>query len=173
MDIKNTTHFSKEGFFTLNKVMRGKSYGVLIFFELVLGILLAIMIKNKMDLYFIILLGIFMVTYPIIFHLILNGQMKRHYKLNEKVYLSMIYTYQFTDDRFYIHVDNNGRQSDSKNSYQVIFRVIETEKFLFIFITTNQAWMVEKENFESPNDVQQIVEKIKNENIKYKYMKVK
>ena len=76
MEIKNTTKFSKEGYFTLNKAMLRRSYFVCVLLEIALAALMVyIIIKNNNDIVKPIFLGILMITYPFILGFVLSGQM--------------------------------------------------------------------------------------------------
>lgn len=174
MEIKNTTKFSKEGYFTLNKAMLRKSYFVCALLEFALAALMVyILVKDKNDIVKPIFLGILMITYPFILGFILSGQMKRNYNMNKAVYENMVYDYEFTDDKLKVRLTQNNQCNEGYVTYKAMYRVIDTEKFLFVFISSNQAYIIEKSSFVSKEDVDKVISKIKQENVKYKFLKIK
>ena len=61
---------------------------------------------------------------------------------NKLVFESMIYEYVFTDESFLVHCSNGNNTNDSKLNYQAIYKVIDSEKYLFIFISSNQNFII-------------------------------
>ena len=173
MEIKNTTKFSREGYYTLNKALSSKIYVACIIFELVLAVFLGFIIVKDKDYVKAIIIGIMMIAYPFVLSLIMNIQLKRNYNLNKLVFESMIYEYVFTDESFLVHCSNGNNTNDSKLNYQEIYKVIDSEKYLFIFISSNQAFLVDKTCFENKDDINNVIQKTKENNIKYSFKKVK
>lgn len=174
MEIKNTTKFSKEGYFTLNKAMLRRSYFVCVLLEIALAALMVyIIIKDNNDIVKPIFLGILMITYPFILGFVLSGQMKRNYNMNKAVYENMIYDYEFTDEKLKVRLTQNNQCNEGYVTYKAMYKVIDTEKFLFVFISSNQAYIIEKSCFASNEDIDKVISKIKEENVKYKFLKIK
>lgn len=172
MEIKNTTKFSKEGYFTLNKAISKKLIYICIIFEIALAILMVSLIIKEKDFIKPLVLGILMIAYPFILTLMMKGQLKRNYNLNKNVYEKMIYDFLFVDNQINVRLTSDDQVNDGHIAYRAIYRAIETPKFLFIFISSNQAYIVEKNNFNSPEELEMVISKIKSENIKYKFMNI-
>ena len=82
MNIRNTTRFSKEAYYALNKTLSSKIYIACIVFEIVLGVLAAfIMIKDK-DLLKGGIIILMMLAYPFVLFAIMNGQIRKNYEIN-------------------------------------------------------------------------------------------
>ena len=84
----------------------------------------------------------------------------------------MIYEYEFTDTNVNVHVTNKNTENHSSLTYQAIYKVTETANHLFIFISSNQAFIVSKDTFDNEECLKEVIDKIKKENIKYNYKKV-
>ena len=173
MNIKNTTKFSKEAYYTLNKTLSSKTLIVCILFELVLAAILALFIFKDQDYIKAAILGVLMIAYPFLLTLIMNSQIKKNYEINKLAYQNMIYNYVFEDKELLIQIVNKNESTNKKMSYQAIYKVIESDKFLFIFVSSTNAYLIEKSCFENDEDLNKVIEKIKIENIKYKYKKMK
>lgn len=173
MEIKNTTKFSKEGYFTLNKTLTSKTFLACIGFEVALAALLVFIIIKDNDIVKPIFLGVLMLLYPFTLYLIMKFQMNRNYNLNKAAYEDMVYDYVFTDEQLNVRLTHQQKTSEGHITYRAMYKVIETEHFLFVFISSNQAYIVEKANFSSKEEFDRVISKIKEENVKYKYSKVK
>lgn len=172
MKIMNSTRFSKEGFFSLHKCLTRKSYIPCIIFEVILLAVAIFIAIDQKDYLKPILIGVLMIAYPFILTLIMKSQISRSYLMNKQVYDQMIYEYEFNDDQFTINLIHNDKVNNGHVSYNAIYKLVETDKFLFIFIASNQAYIVDKSSFENEDDCKIIVETIKTFNIKHKYVKV-
>lgn len=172
MNIRNTTRFSKEAYYALNKTLSSKIYIACIVFEIVLGVLAAfIMIKDK-DLLKGGIIILMMLAYPFVLFAIMNGQIRKNYEINKLTFQDMIYEYEFTDTNVNVHVTNKNTENHSSLTYQAIYKVTETANHLFIFISSNQAFIVSKDTFDNEECLKKVIDKIKKENIKYNYKKV-
>ena len=172
MNIRNTTRFSKEAYYALNKTLSSKIYIACIVFEIVLGVLAAfIMIKDK-DLLKGGIIILMMLAYPFVLFAIMNGQIRKNYEINKLTFQDMIYEYEFTDTNVNVHVTNKNTENHSSLTYQAIYKVPETANHLYIFISSNQAFIVSKDTFDNEECLKEVIDKIKKENIKYNYKKV-
>ena len=153
MEIRNTTKFSKEGYYTLNKAISSKINVACIIFELVLATFLGFIIFKDKDYIKAVIVGIMMIGYPFVLYLMMNIQLKRNYNLNKMVFESMVYDYIFTDEALIIHCSNGNQINDSKLNYQSIYKVIDSKKYLFFFISSNQSYLVDKSGFNNQEEV--------------------
>ena len=169
MNIRNTTRFSKEAYYALNKTLSSKIYIACIVFEIVLGVLAAfIMIKDK-DLLKGGIIILMMLAYPFVLFAIMNGQIRKNYEINKLTFQDMIYEYEYTDTKVNVHVTNKNTENHSSLTYQAIYKVTETANHLFIFISSNQAFIVSKDTIENEECLKEVIDKIKKEKIKYNY----
>ena len=167
MNIKNTTKFSKEAYYALNKTLASKSYIACIFFELLLGGLVAyLMIVEKDYLKGGIILGL-MAIYPFFLTFIMNFQIKRNYEMSKISFQDMVYNYEFTDTQVNLHLINKDKESSGNLTYKSMYKVIETTDFIFLFLSSNQAYIVSKSTFEKKEELETVINKIKSENVKY------
>lgn len=172
MEIKNTTYFNKEAYYTLNKSISGQIFIVGILFEIVLsGIACYFLFISKEYLKGIIII-LLMISFPFVLNFFINNQIKKTYKSSEQVLKETKYDYIFTENNISITSANMNIQSQDNITYQAIYKVIETVSYLFIFISSNQAYVVSKDSFEN-DDLNIVINKIKEENVKYKYKKIK
>lgn len=172
MEIKNTTKFSKEAYYTLNKTLNSKIYLACILFELVLLGLTAFFIFKNHDYTKAVAMGILMIAYPFILLITMKTKIDRNYKMNELVFKNMSYNYLFTDEEVHIQIENGTSTNETHLSYKSIYKVMHSDKYIFIFISSNQAFLVDKSCFENDNDNNIIIEKFKSEYIKCNYKKV-
>lgn len=173
MNIKNTTKFSKEAYYSLNKTLTSKAYIACIIFEIVLaGLVAYLMIVEKDYLKGGIIIGL-MAIYPFLLMFIINWQIKRNYEMSKLSFQDMTYNYEFTDTQVNVHLINNDKESTGNLTYRAMYKAIETNDFLFLFISSNQAYIVSKDSFEKKEDIETVINKIKSENIKYTVKKSK
>lgn len=173
MEIKNTTKFSKEAYYTLNKAINSKIYIAIIIFEILLGGLACLFIFKNQDYVKGIIIGILMLIYPFVLMLIMNIQIKRNYELNKLVYQSMVYDYTFTEKELLVTTTNNNLSNNCKLLYSAIYKLVDSDKFLFIFISSNQAYLVDKACFKNKEEEYRVIQIIKENNVKYTFKNVK
>ena len=68
----------------------------------------------------------------------------RTYALNSFVASEPIATYQFNDNNFQMLTTSKLGIEDCTYSYEIINRIIESDTYIFIFIATNQAFIITK-----------------------------
>ena len=173
MEIKNTTTFSKEGYFSLNKSLQDKIIIPVVAIELVLLAFALFLLIGEHDYLKSGILGLLMIIYPFVLLFIMNLQVKRNYNINKVVYDTMTYDYLFTDEKLFVTLHQKEHESKGHITYRAMYKVIDTPKFLFIFISSNQAYLIQKDRFESIEEYEKVIERIKKDNVKYKFKKIK
>ena len=166
MNIKNTTKFTKEAYFALNKTLTSKSFIACIFFEVFLGGLVAYLMIAEHDYLKGGVILALMAIYPFFLTFIMKFQIKRNYEMNKLAFENMVYNYEFTDTQVNLRLINKDKESTGNLKYSSIYKVIETPDYLFVFVTSNQAYIVNKSSFETKEEMETVINKIKTENVK-------
>lgn len=74
---------------------------------------------------------------------------KKYYKTAEKM-LEGINRYKFYEDYFEVSKDTDKAKGSSQIRYNALYKIYEVPDYFYIFISRNQAYMVDKKGFSFP-----------------------
>ena len=136
--------FSRFQHFYLNKFKSSLIPKLVIIF---LTVLAAVLNALKGNWYVVILLGVFAIVYPLTLSLTINHQIKKMYHNSVKIQI-LEETLTFYEDYF----TSKSKHTDLKVNYKDLYRICETKNNVYIFISDNQAFIINKENVKKLNE---------------------
>ena len=78
------------------------------------------------------------------------------------------YEYKINKDFILVHFMLREHNKEMTFTYQDLYRIIETNDFLFVFISNRESFTVEKKGFENPSDVDAVRKFFIDKGVKYK-----
>lgn len=174
INIKNKSGFTKEGYYALNKVNSKKFIMIISIIELILiALTIFLWIVKPIDLKIIIVISTLIVVYPITLYFLASSTLARNYKMNSIALDGISYSYIFNEQSFHVDVTNCKRNSKAASTidYRTIFKVVENPKFILIYVNAKHAYIVEKEKFQSEENIETVKSLLKQNNVPYKLIK--
>ena len=166
--MENKTNFTKEGFSQMNKEVAKKSYYLVFICEAIL-LAIDVWLYISKSWAFAIIASVLIVIYPFILKFSASSHISKNFLMYENAYKNAGYDYAFYETRMTLHFtygDDPNNFQDGEVPYTSIYYVIENNDFLFIFISANQAYIVDKKGFEEEGDVPRLLDLLKSKEIK-------
>jgi len=174
IEIKNTSTFSKEGYKQMNKELAKKNYSLIVAMEIILVAMdVWFYVNYKTMLTYGIVVSCFIVSYPFLITWMAKRQLEKTFKIYNNVFDSAKYEFTFYEKALKIDLTANGSTSNSVMNYSKLYSIIENNDYIFVFISSNQAYIVEKKGFTNPEDVQTLMDLFKKNGLKCKRAKTK
>lgn len=136
--------FSRFQHFYLNKFKSSLIPKLVIIF---LTVLAAVLNALKGNWYVVVLLGVFAIVYPLALSLTINHQIKKMYHNSIKIQI-LEESLTFYKDYF----TSKSKHTDLKVNYKDLYRICETKANVYLFISDNQAFIINKKNVKKLND---------------------
>lgn len=164
----NQSIADKDSFIALNKVSERKLIWVGILIGLLIGFLGFIFTNFKFN-YINIIFIVIGASYPIILLLIFRRNVKKTIKKNEDLIGGAVLEYKFFEDSLELISQGDKQNGIINNKYSDYLRIVETKKYIFLYVYANNAQIINKEGF--PVGELDIAKNILKKNCKkYKYM---
>jgi len=173
-EYKNTSYWTKEGYYEMNNTKSKESILLVVICELLLAafsgfFFYSYFVEGKVkNLVFAIIILAVVVAYPFTLRLLYKHQLNKTYKLYDKQFNNAKYEFKFNKDFILIHFTAGDLNKEMSYSYKSIYRLIETNDYMFFFISSNESFTVEKKGFDNPTDADAVKEFVINNGVKYK-----
>ena len=163
--VVNKTVFSKDGFVSMNKAMvtRNLMSSALLQAVILIGIILSLVAKNWTML---AIFGAMFVIFPILLFVMYQNGIKKVIRSGEDYFDKIYYEFTFKKDVIefeYGRVDEKENEELKKKgnntmsfSYETIFKVIETNDYMFLLVAKAQGYTLEKQQFASEEEIEQV-----------------
>jgi hypothetical protein len=174
-EYKNTSYWTKEGFVEMNQSLAKESYLITIICEVFLAALAGYLFYgyftgNSSISYLIIAIVIVVaiVGYPFLLKFIYKHEINKTFNLYNEQFNNAKYEYKINKDFILVHFMLREHNKEMTFTYQDLYRIIETNDFLFVFISNRESFTVEKKGFENPSDVDAVRKFFIDKGVKYK-----
>lgn len=165
--IKNHSNFTKEGYERMNIVLSKSSLPLVIAAMVGLAIIDVFLYINKSW----VLAGVIsalVLVYPLILKFMAKRQITRTYKMYSTAFEGSSYDYEFKDDRVDFMFNVSGKNTKGSIKYSSVYQIIEDNDYLFLFISSNQVYIIEKKGF-SNDDEETLLSHFTKKGIKVKH----
>lgn len=71
---------------------------------------------------------------------------RKYYKTAKKL-LEILSQYKFTEECLYVETHTEALSGNSQIKYEALHKIYELQDMIYIFISNNQAYILEKKNF--------------------------
>lgn len=164
--IKNHSTFTKEGYMRMNKVNAQSSIALTIIAWIGL-VVINVFLYLKQSWTFAIIVSVLAVAYPFILKLLSTSQTNRTFKMYESAMGNATYDYEFKDGQIDFTFKSKNQTTPGNIKYTSIYHVICDNDYLFLFISSNQIYIIEKKGFEE-GDIEKVINLLKSKGIKVK-----
>ena len=164
----NKSEFSKEGYTQLNTILSKRAL-VITCVSLIALVALDILLLFEQKWASAIVVAVAVVLYPILLYVLIKHSINKSFEKYEKIMGGAKYEYDFGEKEInIIFTSAKSNISNFKLPYTGIYKVIENNSFIFIFVNSNSSYIIDKKGFEEPNDAIKARELIQKHNIKYR-----
>ena len=146
--MKNITKIGYEEHAKLNKVIiRTKTLPMIIIYMVaVLAFALyGVIVKNLV----IAIVGFSIVVFfPLLSYLFLSKKIKSTYEKYKSIYETIHYEFEFNEDKLHLTLIQKDSRNELVTEYEKLSSVIETKDYIFLFIDSRRAYIVNIKGFE-------------------------
>lgn len=143
---KATCKFTLDAYMSLNQETSRNMFYFVIVLELIIIALGVLFFINKQYIYGGVVAGL-AVLYPFFVYWLNVVQLKKTYKISKDMYENSTYNFEFKEATFLTNVKfPKGDPVVRDYEYAKLFKVVENKKYFFLYISRNQAFVVNKEN---------------------------
>ena len=164
--IKNHSVFTKDGYIRMNKV-NAQSSLLMIATAWVGLIVINVLLYLQKSWTFAIITSVLVVAYPFILKLLSTRQINRTFKMYEGTMGNASYDYEFKDGQIDFTFKSKTQTSPGSIKYSSIYHVICDDDYVFVFISSNQIYIIEKKGFEE-GEMEKAIDLLKSKGIRVK-----